>query len=249
MIPETSFQWFTSGDDSAMYASCPADCSRCNIMSKMDFHSNAHDSDASVSSVHNCNIVCIVKGHLTFPFSQFLRGHRRTLCTCQRFNLITCWKPDSTCWGHGRESNSHPTELPRGTGKSTPYRTSRGTSGRRTHALPNKPARLSLHCSSEIAKPLSHGGRFNRTITVNNIRVVSNATTVEFGQTCSMPPLCRRVQRINPNTNPIPNHTNPTTNPKPSRTDPTNPNSDSGFGQKCLSHCHTHRKYSKYWVW
>ena len=32
-------------------------------------------------------------------------------------------------------------------------------SRRRTHALLNKPARLSLHCSSEIARPLSHEGR------------------------------------------------------------------------------------------
>jgi len=49
--------------------------------------------------------------------SQFLRGHRRTLCTCLRFNIIICWKPDSTCWGHGRESNSRHTKLPRGAGK------------------------------------------------------------------------------------------------------------------------------------
>ena len=50
-----------------------------------------------------------------------LRAHR----PARDFNLITCWKPDSTCWGHGRESNSRPTELPRGAGLTpTPYRAS-----------------------------------------------------------------------------------------------------------------------------
>jgi len=63
-----------------------------------------------------------------------------------------------------------------------PYRTAQGhgpdphaipyQSGRPTHALPNKAARLSLHCSSEIARPLSHGGRLRE---LTNWRTFSKA--------------------------------------------------------------------------
>jgi len=40
----------------------------------------------------------------------------------------------------------------------TPYRSSRGHEWE-TNSCPSEPARLSLHCSSEITRPLSHGGR------------------------------------------------------------------------------------------
>ena len=54
-----SFQWLTSGDESAMYVSWPADWSKCDIMSKTDFHRNAHDNDASASSEHSRSIINI----------------------------------------------------------------------------------------------------------------------------------------------------------------------------------------------
>jgi len=71
----------TSGDESAMYVSWPADCSKCDIMSKTDFHRNAHDNDASASSEHSRSIINITSISAAATAAAYCKIQREILFT------------------------------------------------------------------------------------------------------------------------------------------------------------------------